>query len=200
MRARSAPLKEFDMNAVITQSNTPARTKSRAVRKSLAIALGALALACSGGAAQAQSHGGFHGGGYHGGGWHGGYHGGGYYRGGGWGWGPWLGLGLGLGLAAPLYYDQPDVVYVNPPLYYPPATAYAVQAPAYATPAPVAPAPAGAPEPIFYPRNGQAAAQVEADRQACNRWATTQPRAMSDGSVFQRATLACMDGRGYTAR
>jgi hypothetical protein len=194
MRARSAPSKEFDMNAVITQSNTPARTKSRAVRKSLAIALGALALACSGGAAQAQGHG-FHGGGWHGGG----YHGGGYYRGGGWGWGPWLGLGLGLGLAAPLYYDQPDVVYVNPPLYYPPATAYA-QAPAYATPAPVAPAPATSPEPIFYPRNGQAAAQVEADRQACNRWATTQPRAMSDGSVFQRATLACMDGRGYTAR
>jgi len=26
------------------------------------------------------------------------------------------------------------------------------------------------------------------------------PRAMADASVFQRATLACMDGRGYTAR
>ena len=184
------------MNAVITQSQVPARSTSRKVRKSLAIALGALALACSGGAAQAQSHGGFHGGG---GGWHGGgWHGGGYYRGG-WGWGPWFGLGLGLGLAAPLYYDQPDVVYVNPPLYYPPATAY-VQAPAYATPAPAAPAAAPMADPIFYPRNGQTAAQVEADRQACNRWATSQPRAMSDGSVFQRATFACMDGRGYTAR
>ena len=177
------------MNAVITQSRVPARSKSRTVRKSLAIALGALALACSGGAAQAQSHG------FHGGGWHGGYHGG-YY--GGWGWGPWLGLGLGLGLAAPLYYDQPGVVYVNPPLYYPPATVYATPAPAYATPAPAAAAPAA--DPIFYPRNGQTAAQVEADRQACNRWATSQPRAMDDASVFQRATLACMDGRGYTAR
>jgi hypothetical protein len=189
MRARSALSKEFDMNAVISQSQVPARATSRTVRKGLAIALGALALACSGGAAQAQSHGGFHGGGWHGGG----YHGGGYYRGGGWGFGPWFGLGLGLGLAAPLYYDQPDVVYVNPPVYYPP-----LPATAYATPAPVAPAPAA--DPIFYPRNGQTAAQVEADRQACNRWATTQPGAMNDGSVFQRATFACMDGRGYSAR
>ena len=56
------------------------------------------------------------------------------------------------------------------------------------------------PEPIFYPRQGQSAAQVEADRQECNRWATTQPAAMADASVFHRATLACMDAHGYTAR
>ena len=56
------------------------------------------------------------------------------------------------------------------------------------------------PDPIFYPRNGQSPAQTEADRQDCNRWATTQQNAMSDAQVFQRATYACMDGRGYTVR
>ena len=85
------------MNAVITQSQVPARSTSRTVRKSLAIALGALALACSGGAAQAQSHGGFHGGGFHGGGWHGG---GGGWHGGGWGGGGWAGPAIIGGLAA----------------------------------------------------------------------------------------------------
>jgi len=165
-------------------SATNVQTRSRAVRRTLAIAVGALALACSG--AQAAP-------GWHGGGWHGSV----AYRG--WGWDPLWGVGLGLALAAPLYYDQPNYVVVNPPVYYPyPQPVYTVPA----TPAAPAPAqaPAAAPEPIFYPRNGQSAAQVEADRQACNRWATTQHNAMNDASIFQRATLACMDGRGYTAR
>ena len=171
---------------------TPSSTPARTFRRTLAVAAGALALAC-GSAAQAAP-GGWHGGG----GYHGGWHGGGHvvYRGG-WGYDPFWGFGLGLGLAAlaaPVYYDQPNYVVVNPPVYYPPAPVYA--APAYATPAP---APATA-DPIFYPRNGQSAAQTEADRQDCNRWATTQPRAMADASIFQRATFACMDGRGYTAR
>jgi hypothetical protein len=56
------------------------------------------------------------------------------------------------------------------------------------------------PDPIVYPRNGQSAAQSEADRQECNRWATTQPNAVADASVFQRAVAACLDGRGYTVR
>ena len=64
---------------------------------------------------------------------------------------------------------------------------------------PPAPAPV-APDPIFYPRNNQSAAQTEADRRDCNAWATTQPNAMADAKVFQRATEACMDGRGYTVR
>jgi hypothetical protein len=163
----------------------------------MVIAIGALALACGG--AQAQSHGGWHGGGGHGGGgWHGGGH---VYRGGGWGFDPFWGFGIGLGLGlatAPVYYDSPGVVYVNPPVYYPPAPVYVTPV-APAAPAP-APAPAAAADPIFYPRNGQSAAQTEADRQDCNRWATTQRNAMTDASVFQRATFACMDGRGYTAR
>ena len=56
------------------------------------------------------------------------------------------------------------------------------------------------PEPIFYPRTGQNEAQVEGDRRECNRWATTQQNAMADASIFHRATLACMDGRGYSSR
>ena len=156
---------------------------TRTLRRTLAVAAGALALAC-GSVAQAAP-----------GGWHGGGHA--VYRGG-WGWNPFWGLGVGLGLGlaatAPLYYDQPDYVVVNPPVYYPPATVYTTPAPTYSAPAPAAA------DPIFYPRNGQSAAQAEADRQDCNRWATTQPRAMADASIFQRATFACMDGRGYTAR
>jgi len=174
-------------------------SRGRTLRRSLAIAAGALALAC--GAAQANGWhggGGYHGGYSHGGYYHGGWHGGGHvvYRG--WGWDPLWGFGVGLGLAAlaaPVYYDEPTVVYTSPPVYYPPTRVYVAPQPV-ATPAP---APA-APEPIFYPRNGQSAAQTEGDRRACNSWATTQPNAMNDASIFQRATLACMDGRGYTAR
>lgn len=122
---------------------------------------------------------------------HGGSHGrnhGGFFWG---GWGVGLGIGLGLGT---YYYDYggpwaPGYVLTAPvPVYY---DAGAVP------PAPVAKA---APDPIIYPRNGQSASQTEADRQACDRWATTQPSAMADASVFHRATLACMEGRGYTVR
>ena len=57
-----------------------------------------------------------------------------------------------------------------------------------------------APDPIIYPRNNQGPEQTEADRRDCNSWATTQPNAMADAKVFQRAVEACMDGRGYTVR
>ena len=184
------------MSATIVQTQALVPTRGRKLRNTLAVAAGALALAV-GGAAQAAPHGGFHGGG-----WHGGYHGG-YYRGGGWGFDPFWGFGVGLGLAAlasPVYYDSP-YYYAPPPVYYPPTTTYVTPAPVYAQPSQTVPsAQSAAPEPIFYPRNGQNGAQVEADRRACNSWATTQHNAMNDASIFQRATLACMDGRGYTAR
>ena len=66
--------------------------------------------------------------------------------------------------------------------------------------APLGSAAATAADPVVYPRDGQSAEQTEADRQACNRWATTVPAAVADASVFQRAVAACMDGRGYTLR
>lgn len=180
----------------------------RTAVRTLAITFTALALAA--GSAQAQGrHGGFGGHGGGGGGahfvGHGGYgHGGpGYWRGGGYrGWGPglvWGGIGLGLGLGLGSYYGSPyyptyvypDVVVSPPPVVY-----YQQQA----VPASPAPASRSAPDPVVYPRNGQSAAQTEADQQDCNRWATTQRNAMADASVFQRATAACMDGRGYTIR
>lgn len=69
-----------------------------------------------------------------------------------------------------------------------------------AQPVPQAPDAGNLPEQVIYPRNGQSADQMEADRQDCNRWAMTQPRAQSNASVFQRAIAACMEGRGYTVR
>ena len=135
---------------------------------------------------------------------HGGYRGGVVH---GWGpryggWGPgWvlggIGLGIGLGLGLGNYY------YGAP--YYAPYPAYVVSGPPpviypEAQPVPSVPSVSSAPDPVIYPRNGQSASQLESDRQACNRWATTQPQAMADASVFQRATAACMDGRGYSIR
>lgn len=157
------------------------------VQRSVIAALAAVAgLALAPLAAQAQSrHGGGHGYAGHGYGGHGGY---GY-------WGPgmfWGGVGLGIGLGSLYYY--------NGPAYYP---GYVVApAPVYVEPLPqqAAPAARALPEPVIYPRNGQSAAQTEADRQECNRWATTQPAAMADASVFNRATAACMDAHGYTLR
>lgn len=170
------------MRAIITppQSQRPAL---RSATKAAAVAFAALALACGGAQAQPRFHG------YHG------YHGG-------WGAGPFwglLGLGVGLTLADSYAYPRPGYVVVDqqPSYYYvPPPPA---PMPVYAAPAP-APAPAPAADPIFYPRNGQTTAQAEADRRACNDWAATVPRATTDASIFQRATLACMDGRGYTSR
>jgi hypothetical protein len=143
------------------------------------VALSALALALGSLPAAAQ--------GRHGG--RGGY-GHGYY--GGHGWGPvpfWGGLGIGLGLG--MYYGAPWA-----PGY------IVVQPPPAAEPSPTPPEPVArpAPDPVIYPRSGQSAAQTEADRQDCNRWATTQAPAVADASVFQRAVQACMDARGYTVR
>lgn len=99
-------------------------------------------------------------------------YGGDYYR----PWGPnWVMVAPPVVLAAPLVVEP---VRAEPPL-------------------PVAPS---KPDPVIYPRNGQSAQQTEADRQDCNRWATTQPAALADAAVFHRAVEACMDGRGYTMK
>jgi len=93
----------------------------------------------------------------------------------------------------------PRWVVVAPPIGYVDAPYYAPAPVVVTEPPPVSVAPTK-PDPIIYPRNGQDAARTEADRQECNRWATTQPNAVADASVFQRAVEACMDGRGYTMR
>jgi len=99
------------------------------------------------------------------------------------GWGvPWGGVVLSAPIVtAPLVYGAPPPVAAEPP------------------PAAVAQAPSRQ-DPVIYPREGQDAQQTEYDRQKCNRWATTQPSAVADASVFQRAVEACMDAHGYTMR
>lgn len=89
----------------------------------------------------------------------------------------------------------PQVIFAGPPLVY----TVPAEPPPVAERAPVS-VPANRPDPIIYPRNAQTAQQTEYDRQECNRWAVTQPAALADASVFQRAVEACMDGRGYTMR
>jgi hypothetical protein len=161
--------------------------------------------------------GGGHGGGYYHGGYRGGYYHGGY-RGYYWPGAFWGGIGIGIGIGAVGYYGGYYRGYYAPyyapyytPYYAPYYDGYydpaLVVSPVYSTaepgaarvgqPVPQASAPA---EPIFYPRNGQSAETTESDRRECNRWATTQRGAMDDASIFQRATLACMEGRGYTVK
>ena len=76
------------------------------------------------------------------------------------------------------------------------------------------PAPASSVERIFvYPRQGQSAQQQASDEYECHRWATGQsgfdptlvlsagPQADdSQRHDYQRASAACLEGRGYTVR
>ncbi len=118
-----------------------------------------------------------------------------------------------LGISAPLLPPGYTTLWIGGQPYYYANGAYYLQSPGAGymvvapppgadavQPTPLPAVPAALPEPIIYPRNGQSADQIEVDRQECNRWATTQPSALSDAQVFQRATAACMDGRGYTVR
>lgn len=89
----------------------------------------------------------------------------------------------------------PSWVVVAPPVLL--GQTVVVQAAQADPPLPVAPSKA---DPVIYPRKGQNTQQTEADRQECNRWATTQPAALADASVFHRAVEACMDGRGYSMK
>ena len=156
----------------------------RALIRTSAFALAALAMVAAPLESQAGP-GGRGGGHFHGHRGHGGWgHGGGHHWGG-FGWG--LGLGIGTYYALSLWYQPGYAVAVPPPTY-------------DVGIAPAPPAARAAPDPIIYPSRGQSAGQTEADRQACDRWAMTQPSAMADASVFHRATLACMEGRGYTVK
>jgi hypothetical protein len=184
------------------------RRLARAV--AIAIATASLAVFASSGA-YAQGHGGGRGGGggahfAHGGGpgWgHGGYWRGGGYRGGGWGCcGFGLGLGVGIGLGLPAYYYGdyaygPSYVVGDPNVVY--GTPQPVPLTDGSIPQPM-PQQQSAPAPVIYPRNGQDAARISADSDACSQWAGKQPNATSDPSVFRRSVDACMDARGYTLR
>ena len=141
--------------------------------------------------------------GYYGGG-HNAYRGYGGYNGYGGGWRPRVGVYVPV--LPPVYstwYHAGSPYYYADGVYYAPGSnsGYTVVEPPpggdlVAGTAP----PKGPPEPVVYPRNQQSAEQTERDRQDCNRWATGQPNAVADASVFQRAAAACLDARGYTVR
>ncbi len=111
-------------------------------------------------------------------------------------------IGIYVSILPPAYttlWIGSSIYYYANGVYYAPAgvDGYVVVAP---PPSADSAQPAPPPEPVIYPRNGQSAEQTETDRRECNRWATTQPAAVADAGVFQRAFAACMDARGYTVR
>ncbi len=110
-----------------------------------------------------------------------------------------FGLGLGLGVVSGWYWDWPYHGGYYGGYYGAPTVVYGIAPPPAGTGYTVSTMPL-LPETIYYPRNGQSDAQRETDLRECNRWATTQPPAMAEATAFQRAVLACMDGRGYTGR
>lgn len=161
----------------------------------LSTLLAALVLAVTAGlpfdAAAQGRHGGHSAQGHRGGGgghWRGNHHGQHGHRG-------WGGLALGIGLGAlilsrpwdPVVVERPTYIYADPPAPPPEYLADSRPVPRRA-------------DPIIYPNQGQSDQRLEADRQACNRWATTQRDAMADASIFHRATLACLEGRGYSVK
>lgn len=62
--------------------------------------------------------------------------------------------------------------------------------------------PAGQSGQIFmYPMNGQSADQQATDRSECEQWAAQQTgQGAAGGSDYQRAMMACIEGRGYSAQ
>jgi Domain of unknown function (DUF4136) len=61
--------------------------------------------------------------------------------------------------------------------------------------------PAAAPPIFMYPKNGQSAEQQANDRRECEQWASQQPGAGAAGSPgYQRALVACVEGRGYSVK
>jgi hypothetical protein len=54
---------------------------------------------------------------------------------------------------------------------------------------------------FMYPKNGQSAEQQATDKAQCQQWAAQQAgQVAQNGSDYQRAMTACVEGRGYSAR
>jgi hypothetical protein len=54
---------------------------------------------------------------------------------------------------------------------------------------------------FMYPKNGQSAQQQATDKAECQQWAAQQAgQVAQNGSDYQRAMAACVEGRGYSAR
>jgi hypothetical protein len=64
-----------------------------------------------------------------------------------------------------------------------------------------APGEAPAAQIFMYPKNGQSAEQQATDKAECQQWAAHEAgQVAQNGSDFQRAMIACVEGRGYSAR
>jgi len=162
--------------------------------------------------------------GYHTG-YRGGYSSGAYWGGGWWHGGYWPRAYYGLGFAwflpiLPLayatywwdgipYYYANNVYYTWDPAYDgyvatdpPPVAdtsgaAGAVGAPGYDG---GGVAPVGA-QIFMYPKNGQSEEQQSIDRRECQQWASSQAGAgAANGEDYRRAMIACVEGRGYSAK
>jgi hypothetical protein len=83
----------------------------------------------------------------------------------------------------------------------PPAGAPQASAPQSAPPSAGAGDPAQGGQIFMYPKNGQSAEQQATDKAECQQWATQQAgQVAQNGSDYQRAMTACVEGRGYSAR
>jgi hypothetical protein len=71
-----------------------------------------------------------------------------------------------------------------------------------AAPAEPLASPSGDPGQVFmYPRNGQSTEQQAQDRTECQDWANQQAGSVAqNGPDYRRAMIACVEGRGYSAR
>lgn len=179
----------------------------------LASLLGIVLFACPEELSAQRQVGSYHGGGSYGGyrggyGGHGGYHGGWY---GGW----WYPSAVIIPFL-PFYYET---IWVGSyPYYYADGIYYTSTAGGYMIVNPpqgaVNQVPPSAPsvERLFiYPRKGQSEQQQAEDRYQCHRWAIdqtgydpTQPAggvpSVQKRADYQRAMIACLDARGYTAK
>ena len=115
------------------------------------------------------------------------------------------------------YYYANDVYYTYNPSYEgyvatdPPPVADSSGAGTDVGGAPPAAGPAAGPAPgdggamagqiFMYPKNGQSAEQQATDKAQCQQWAAQQAgQVAQNGSDYQRAMVACVEGRGYSAR
>jgi hypothetical protein len=53
----------------------------------------------------------------------------------------------------------------------------------------------------MYPKNGQSPEQQATDKAECQKWASEQAGQVAQNAPdYQRAMVACVEGRGYSAR
>jgi hypothetical protein len=151
------------------------------------------------------------------GGFHHGYSTGAYWRGGYWRGGYWPRSYYGVGFnwylpflpalyatywygGLPYYYAN-DVYYTWNPSY----DGYTATDPPpladNSAPSPQGDSESGSAQIFMYPKNGQSEEQQSTDRRECQQWAGAQ--AGQDGANapdYRRAMIACVEGRGYSAK